>query len=248
MAMAPACVLAAEVPASSSGAPGNLNHAVTLGDDWFRITIPAWSTFTARMDFTNAVSDLDLILTDAGGTLNLFSSTSVSDVETVRGPAEEATARDYLLLVTNYGKKDNTYALTVDIATRGGPPANDSCAQAEPLVVGTPVTGDTQNALSDFNPAIGSCGIYGAPAGDVFYSLDVAAGQSITATLQSDADLSLVLFEDCAAPCCWAGADRYSSFHTETLHFTNPTADILHLKLGVDGNGAGPFTLSLETP
>lgn len=215
-------------------------------DDWYRVRVPALSTLEASIAFTHATSDLDFfVLEDVTGA-QLDNSTTLTDLERVSLP-RATSARDVLLAVRNYSKKNTRYTLDVVVDTLS-PAPNDLCINATPLAFGETVTGDTSNDGNDLDLAYPSCGVYGTSGGDEFYALTLQPGQTLQATLESTANAALLLFEDCAAPCCWASADLRGSQATEVLRFTNPTTTALPLVLAVDGQGEGPFTLHVELP
>lgn len=128
-------------------------------------------------------------------------------------------------------------------------PANDLCADAIPILASGTLTGDTTWARDHSSyPIQQSCTGYLLGGHDVFYSVTLAAGQTLTATVTPDTayDVAVYVRESCdAGASCLAGADAGLKGETETLSFTAP-ADGTYL-LVVDGaSGGGPFQMEVQ--
>ena len=77
------------------------------------------------------------------------------------------------------------------------------------------------------------------------------AGRTLTASVQSTADLALWLMDGCVTRCCFAGADVETGGSTETLTWTNPNAADMDVYLWADSftpNAAGGFILTVSIP
>ena len=127
-----------------------------------------------------------------------------------------------------------------DVEFFAPPPANDTCATAQaltPTPAGITVDGTTIGADATVSMNSTQCTGFRTPAGDVFYTVTVGAGQVLTARLDdtNGEDLSLYLIDTCEARCCWAGVDRTVGGATEVLQYRNITGAAQNLFLGVDG-------------
>lgn len=143
------------------------------------------------------------------------------------------------------------------------PPVNDSCpatvAGATTITIGTPVTGTTLGAISDFDAGLNvDCTGFDQPGGDVVYRVNLPAGTPVTVTLSGpDAtfDSAIALIRPGTLPgCnaepvnCVAGADATFAGEDETFTFT-ATAGAHWLIVDAYAPGvAGNFTLTVTTP
>jgi hypothetical protein len=112
------------------------------------------------------------------------------------------------------------------------PAVNDTCAGVIPLTEGT-VNGTWVGAEddSDPGPAPDGCTLYREQGADVFYSVSLAAGETLTVVIgDTIADSALYLLTDCedAEGSCVAGVDASASLG-ETLTYTAPAAQSLFL-------------------
>jgi hypothetical protein len=140
------------------------------------------------------------------------------------------------------------------------PPANDTCGTALPLVVGTPVTGNTGGAVSDYNAGLegATCTGFAQVGPDVAYSVTLTAGTAYTVALTAptpdyDGSISLV-GPGTSAVCdadpittCVAGADAGFAGDPESFQFT-PTATGLYFVIVDSFGGSGGYTLEVTSP
>ena len=135
-------------------------------------------------------------------------------------------------------------------------PANDTCANAIPLVSGQQVTGWTYKANDTYafvNASV-TCVDYAMHGPDVAYSLTVPTDECLTVVASSSSDVSLYLLEDCATRCCWGGVDDEgqgvgTQELEETLEYCNATGSDQPLYLIVDSglvNEQADFTLTVN--
>jgi hypothetical protein len=158
-------------------------------EDWYRIPVQAGQRLSARIAFNDDDGDLDLYLYDLTGANLLDSSTSgYSDVEEVRGP-RASQAGGFLVRVASDGLLEDThYALAIDLdrpldCSDGGTEPNDTPALATSLSPGV----HAGLLICDTDP----------PDQD-WYSVQVAAGERLHATItfdNDDGDLDLHLFD-----------------------------------------------------
>jgi hypothetical protein len=143
-------------------------------------------------------------------------------------------------------------------------PANDQCAAAIPLVIGTAVTGTTVNAANNYEAGLDGATCDGVPeqGPDVAYSVVLTAGQSITVTLSgldTGFDGGVALIGPGAASICDAnpiatcvkGADANTEGMDETFTYTtDATTGAGTYYILVDSfypNEAGAFTLKVTS-
>jgi hypothetical protein len=141
-------------------------------------------------------------------------------------------------------------------------PANDTCATAAALTIGTPVTGTTAGAARNYNLGLqgATCTGFAQPGPDTVYSLALTANQAITVTLSGTAatyDGSIALVgPGAAAICdaspittCVAGADEMFDGQNETFTYTATTAGTYFVIVDAFGpNEGGTYTLNVTSP
>lgn len=128
-------------------------------------------------------------------------------------------------------------------------PSNDRCQDAIPILASGPVDGDTTWARNDSSYDIGeSCTGYLLGGNDVFYSVGLSAGQTITVTVTPEPgyDVAVYVRESCAAGAsCLEGVDAELKGGAEVLDFTAPS-DGTYL-IVVDGAvGGGAFQIEVR--
>jgi len=140
-------------------------------------------------------------------------------------------------------------------------PANDTCALATPLVIGTPVNGSTAGAKHNYDMGLETTGCtgYEQPGPDVVYSVALTANQAITVTLSNlaatyDGSIALVgpgaaTICDATTIACVAGKDNGLDGANETFSYTATTAGTYFII--VDSwapDVGGTFTLNVTSP
>ncbi|MCX5746810.1 MAG: PPC domain-containing protein [Proteobacteria bacterium] len=141
--------------------------------------------------------------------------------------------------------------------------ANDTCATAPVLVLGTPVTATNVGATNNYNAGLeaATCTGFSQKGKDVTYQITLTAGQTITAALSAvspnfDPSIALLGPGTAAAVCtvdptpvpsCVAGADVGVSGDPETLTFTAVTAGTYFIIVDAFGmTDTGTFTLTVN--
>jgi len=142
-------------------------------------------------------------------------------------------------------------------------PANDTCAAATTLTLGTAVTGTTVGAPNDYNLGLegATCDAAAQPGSDVVYKVTLAPNTAYTVALTGldptfDGSVALVGPGTAAAVCgatittCVAGADAGFEGDSETFNYTTPaTAGTYYVIVDsfyAPGREAGAFTLTVS--
>jgi hypothetical protein len=142
------------------------------------------------------------------------------------------------------------------------PPANDTCATAIPLTIGTAVMGSTAGAGRNYNQGLegATCTDFQQPGPDVVYSVALTANQAITVTLSNlaaDYDGSIALVGPGAATICdanpittcVAGKDAGFDGTNETFMYTATTAGTYFIIVDSYSPAVGgTFTLNVTSP
>lgn len=128
-------------------------------------------------------------------------------------------------------------------------PENDRCEDATPILTSAPIAGDTTWAHDDSAYPLGqSCTGYLLGGHDVFYAVDLLAGQTITIRVAPapDYDVAVYVRPACDADAaCLAGRDAALKGGEEVLPFTAPEDGTYYIV--VDGAvGGGAFEISVE--
>lgn len=142
------------------------------------------------------------------------------------------------------------------------PPANDTCETATTITIGTPVTGSTGGAASNYNAGLeaSTCTGVSQRGGDVAYQITLAANQTITATLTNvspnfDPSIALLGPGTAATACngaavtCVKGADDELEGDDETFTYTATAAGTYFLVVDTFySTQGGTFTLTVTSP
>jgi len=219
--------------ASAAGAEGLcMPHAPDVYYS-FTLAAPARLVASAQGD---APLSLALLEDDC---LNQVDCTSDGTID------RELEAGDHLLRVASTSGAATAFTLDLTL-----PPThpNDGCGGALPVAIPSTTAGDTTWARDDLSfDLVESCTGYFTLGNDLFYSVSLGAGESLTARLQPGEgfDPALYLIRSCGAPQCLVGSDRPGAGVEEEIDFTATQAgDYL---LVVDGaKGGGTFTLEVE--
>jgi hypothetical protein len=187
--------------------------------------------------------DLDVGLSQIGGG-SVGSLAVVDGVSTITFTS--AAGARYLLRIAKHAGEQAVAAAYNIAALKGTPPANDTCATAVELTPGAePLAGSNRNAYDDVRFAAGAASCTGSDSDgpDVFYRVQVPAGQTATAKATMRADLLVHLVDDCAARCCFAGADDKGADAlndlVETVSWTNSGSSPQVVYFAVDSRGPG---------
>jgi hypothetical protein len=146
----------------------------------------------------------------------------------------------------------------------GGPsPANDTCQTATSLQAGTPVTGTTVGASSNYDSGLetATCTGFMQPGPDVAYKITLVAGQAITVTLSApyatfDPSISLLGPGTASSTCdivpvnCLAGADAAGFGAGESFMYTTVATGTYYIIVDsyYGPASSGAFTLNVTSP
>ncbi len=110
------------------------------------------------------------------------------------------------------------------------PSANDQCVNAIVLTEGT-VNGTWVNSTNDIDPTAAGCTGFPEVGGDVFYSVSLTTGQTLTVSINqvgSAADSALYLVTDCTdADTCVAGVDTLPNTAEELVYNATANEDLI---------------------
>ncbi|MBI4819246.1 MAG: hypothetical protein HY791_23445 [Deltaproteobacteria bacterium] len=154
-----------------------------------------------------------------------------------------AAAGDYFLIADGYNGAGGPYELVIDIST--APVANDRCENAIDVTAGGTFSGDTSPATGDYTPAsLTGCTGFLERGKDVTYSVAMATGERLVASLDAAWDGALYVVSNCGAidTSCGAGSDRGNP---ETLDFVAPAAGTYFLIVDGYESAAGSFDLTV---
>lgn len=202
-----------------------------VGDDFFQVTVPAGTALRADILFDTSISDLDLILLDAGGA-TLGTGFSTTDNETaIAENCDSMNPVDVFVRVNNFGGFCNEYDLVLSLDPLFDDDAfedNDICTSA---VVGP--LGTTRDLI------VRPCGSEedSSADDDDFFLYTLPAGEAITVDIlftDAVADLDGVLL-DVTAGCPGVVVDTgFTSTDNEQLQFMNSTAAPLTMAVRVN--------------
>lgn len=222
------------------------------GDAVYRLTVVGEDEVTLEL---NASFDAAIAVTD--GPCGTGATLACADGPRAKVVLPALSTGEYYVWVDAFTNGTGTYTLTSTRAPAAPLPANDACADAELVTLGTEpvtVTGSTRRALDDLAPS--AC----VPAGtstpldvdgpDVVYAVDVPAGRTLRAVLTPSAfDGAIYVLDGCGANSCIAGADgSFLAGGTESLAATNGGTDTVRWLVVVDAwraTATGTFELAL---
>lgn len=170
------------VDADAVGPGAYSDLTVCAGDeDWYRFELDAGERLDVAIGFQSQYGDLDLELWDATGTTQLGSAGGEGSTEslswTSQGPSTVAAR------VRGYQGATNDYDLTVSVAASG--------AVCDEDVVGLHVTADEAVVLfSGIYQGLMAC-----PEAPDWYALDLNGGETLTVLTESDAPVSVEIYD-----------------------------------------------------
>jgi hypothetical protein len=243
------------VGATNDYGTGSGCGAATGPDTVYAVTIPpgqvlattvlGTGTFVPSLSYENNAQCSSAPRICSGG----VTTTSTSTSAVLRYANESTSASETInVVVDSSATAGGTYTLTASLSTTK---AGDICGKAEPIVVGTNITGLTTTGYS--NEYDGGTGCKPASGADRVFSVTVPTGKQLTALVSPaaafDATLSLVAGDPtrCAAHTCDASADAKAAGQPETATYSNKTGADQTVFIIVDSNSAttpaGDFTL-----
>lgn len=211
--------------------------------DFFTYTIPDGQNLRIDALFVDAVSDLDMYLTDSAGT-TLDQGFSGSDNETVSYANCTGAPQQVFIEIDNFGGACNEYDLVLSEVVGLAADAleeNDDCATAVALPLGLTrgltITEDACTGAGDFD----------------YYSIQLADGDTLAVDiLFTDATADLDLFAYDTAIGCDGGTSApgtldfgFSSSDNENIRVTNTTGAALDIVVRVDRFGDGENTYEM---
>ena len=110
----------------------------------------------------------------------------------------------------------------------------------------TTISGDSAGFENDYSPG-SSCTGYSANGTDVVYSVTLAAGETLDASLLGSHDTSLYVVSDCTdvTASCLAGDDTFGS-NPEVVTYTSMAGETVFLIVdGYSGSGTYDLTVTL---
>lgn len=216
---------------------------------FYRVTVPARSTLLATATGRDGMNPA-LRLLDAceSATCRASANASGDNGREVITHINATDAAQTLVLAAGSVSPTpaGTYDLAVDIAP---PPANTTCASA------SAVTGSgrlaLQNAARGAENATGAC-LDTATGAQLFYAINVPAGQTLTARATPYAGMDPVLrvIPACGATTCLASANAAGAGAAESLAWVNNTTAVQRVVLAAGGasnatNGVFDLELSI---
>jgi hypothetical protein len=239
---------------------GGTSCGSTSGADRvYAIDVPASQWLTAILRPTGWDSALSLLAgpaSNCNGTRTCLTSgdRAVSGaLDFVRYRNTGATALQTLLVIENPSatSTQGPYELisTVEAANAG-----EDCAGAVPLSGSTRVAGSTEGYVNNYAPAT-SCTGFGTSGRDRVYSIEVPAGQRLTATVQpanTTFDPAIYLLAapptNCTAtPTCILGDDSGAQDQINSVTYLNTTGAARTIYIVIDSASStttGPFLLT----
>ncbi|MBI2378135.1 MAG: hypothetical protein HYV07_29300 [Deltaproteobacteria bacterium] len=154
-----------------------------------------------------------------------------------------AAAGEYFIVVDGYNGAGGPYELVVDI--NSAPVGNDRCEGAIDATAGGTFAGDTSPATADYTPSAAGCTQYAERGKDVTYSVALAAGERLRASLDAPWDAALYVVSNCASidTTCGAGSD---AGNPEAVDFSAPSAGTYFLIVDGYEASAGSYELTVS--
>lgn len=242
------CSLATEVPlvAGAGRVSGTTLGATGIGQDCGQMLPTVYYRYDpqgADRVAVEVIADGPVVVSSTRGTCQTqLSCRAASSRHSFR---QQVSPGIHTLAISSASGEAIDFVVNVET---GNVPANDRCGAAQALTLPADVSGDTRWAENSSSfPLSQSCTGYWLDGNDTFFSVSLAAGQTIVATLAPEAgyDGALYVIGDCAAPVCLAGVDGAPKGGGETLRFTAPQAGTY--RLVVDGAaGGGRYRLTVQ--
>jgi len=210
----------------------------TPDDIWFTLTVPATGGFTYDDIVTPGFSSIVEVYTGVCGGLTAITPvncTNAGGLKTFDG----LTAGDTVFIRYWDYASDNEGGLEFCLGI--APPANDECAGAVELFVGTEVMGDTTNATD--SGVIGSCPAAGGDQ-DIWYSFVATATMATEGAIFSTTADHLALYDDCAANTANEIACLVDAENSPVL-VSGDTYYVRAYNNGTANKVAGPITITL---
>lgn len=227
-------------------------------EDWFVFDGVAGQCVTIATESRESSStDTQLYIYDAAGCSDPLAFLAFNDDG---GPGLFSLISDfeipadgtYYVRVKHFSSSGTgAYTLLASEGACPQPPANNTCATAEPVACNSSVTGSTVLGTNDLEDLTGICVPFGADGPDVFYSVVVEPGEQIDALVDPvDWDPALWIVTNCTDEnTCVAGADAGFFNDPESVSWTNEGDSPQTVFVIVDSFTAsafGDFTLTIS--
>jgi hypothetical protein len=205
-------------------------------EDWFMFTAATGGDFAAdKLSFGG-------VTPHAGMVFEFFDSSGTSlGVDSATVPAGNFFVKVSGFNSTDFVGNSYTFGLVPP------PPAGEVCETAFPIAASGQFTGSNMGMLNNYTP--GSFGVgctgYGATGADVVYSVTLAAGETLDASVTGTYDLSLYAVTDCAdiGNSCVAGQDNGNP---ESISYTSAAGETLFIIVdGYSTGSMGSYTLDV---
>ncbi len=224
-------------------------------DVWFKVTTPASGSFTVATQ-SNLMTDGAMAI--YSGTCSALTLVSCNDNGSSNMPTLSITGATpgtiYFIRMWENGNDNNgTFGICVTDPCPNGAPANDACADAIPLTLSVPATGNNSCASATGEPAAPSCWTNGASQlNTVWYSVVAPASGKlkVRTALGTLTNTQIQLFSGSCGSLISRGCTNDTTLCSNTqlwseLSFTGLTAGATYY-VRVDGvNGLmGDFTIT----
>lgn len=201
---------------------------------FYRVSVPAGSTLLATATPQGGLDPVLRVLDTCTSTTCRASvnATGANQAETLAYTNSTSSAQSIVLAVGSAAASPaGSYNLSVNIAPA---PTNTRCAAATALPGAAQLT--LQNATQGTENVTGAC-LPMATGTALFYTVDVPAGQTLTAraTPYPGMDAVVRLLSACGATTCLASANTGAVGAAETLRYANTTSATQRLVLAVGG-------------
>lgn len=230
-------------------------------DDWFSFTVPQNIQVDDVIEFEFDASESDPQLNiDSTTSINISvysdpmaaavtSTTSFTYPKTASIGPNLTAGETYFVKVSRTSTTTSytgRYYLDADVVTP--PPVvmlqgSEMCMGAPAITMSGTYLGTTSGYTDDYNPTSAGCTGYQATGTDVAFTVTLAAGQTLDASLTGSHDTSLYLVSDCSmvTATCVAGDDTFGS--PESISYTSAAGETLYLI--VDGySSSGTYELT----
>jgi hypothetical protein len=250
------CASAVVVTAGTTAGLSRTGPASVLGqnEDYFLVTVPAYTNIQVDLTFANSGGDIDLYLWDAasgncgspmGSTSYLVRGFTGSDNESVNWDNASGAAADFLIGIDAFGAgfDCNDYDMDITFTSLLSCPGADAFEPNDDCASAVVVTDGSYPFLSRTGPA-------NVTEGDSpdFFTVTVPAATNVQVDLtfaNSGGDIDLYLWDTVAATCGLPmGSTSYlvrgfTGSDNESVNWDNASGAAVDYTIGIDAFGAG---------
>lgn len=225
------------------------------GDVWFKVTTPASGSFTVSTQQGLMIDGAMAIYSGSCGSLTLVScnDNGTSLMPTLSVNAATPGTIYYIRIWENGNDNNGSFGICVTDPCPSGAPANDACADAIPLSLSVPATGNNSCATASGEPAAPSCWTNGTnQLNTVWYSVVAPASGKlkVRTALGTLTNTQIQLFSGSCGSLTSRGCSNDTTLCSNTqlwseLSFTGLTSGATYY-IRVDGVNAlmGDFTIT----